>query len=218
MSTAILGLLFKAGKGLFSFFRQKKQDKQKAAQMQAILKKFEENNPRQYIADLEKFYNEQRADTRRDINNIFNEQGKRLRQAIQQRRIPEYLAGVQKLSKVQADAISSAMRAIDQAETGAKITLSQQGVEQAFGLAQSLPVLQQIYGSTGGFGKTLRSSLQPISDSLEKVTNRNLQQWFESLNKRTPAETISGGFAAATAEGAALTGADPLKDITKAFE
>jgi len=220
MTATIIGLLAGVGRGLFSYFGKRKKDKQNANKMQALLKNLEENNPQKYILELEKFYKGQRADTRRDMQRIFRTQSENLKTFIQQRRIPEYLAGVQKLSKAQAEAINKAMRTIDLAETTGKLEASKQAISTAFGMAQTVPMLESIYGAKGDFGKTLRTSLQPISDYLSKTTNQSLINWFETLKSKAPSESITEGFGTG---GGTIGGfgtqapKEPFEEITSAF-
>jgi len=114
--------LFNIGQGIANAVRRRRSEKANAKKMKAVmgLIEGERKNWAEYIKGIDAIYNQLGDKTKREIQSIFRTQTKQLKNAIQQRRIPEYLAGVEKLSKAQSTAISDAMLGVESARLQAK--------------------------------------------------------------------------------------------------
>lgn len=185
--------LGKIGSGIFKSIKNNRAEKRNAQKMKKVMSYLEGDNKRwnDYLEGLNEVYDKLGKKTRRDINKVFSDQRKQLKNAIQQRRIPEYLAGVEKLSKSQSEAISDAMLNIKQAELGAK----GQGLKTSFAQKQSiasmLPMVQSLYSTkqTGGIGQALQGALSPFTQWFEKESGNKIQDWLTQLNAKEPDRT-----------------------------
>jgi len=198
--------LFNIGQGIANAVRRRRSEKANAKKMQAVMGLIEGERKKwtEYMKGINTIYDQLGDKTKREIQSVFRTQTKQLKNAIQQRRIPEYLAGVEKLSKAQSQAISDAMLGVESARLQAEGGALQTSFAQASQLAGLVPALQSIYQpqGKGSLGSSLQTAFKPFTDWVEKSGNTTITKWLEGGAGMAKDENPADQFTSALSQGA----------------